>query len=129
MTVGGAGAPRVLVVDDDEAIRELLRDVLGAEGYEVDEAINGAEAVERARSNPPAAVLMDLMMPVVSGVEATTTLKNDPQTAGIPILAMSAGRNINTMARLVPADGFVAKPFDLRALVTAVDRHVGRLPT
>jgi CheY-like chemotaxis protein len=126
MMVGGAGAPRVLVVDDDAAIRELLRDILGAEGYEVDEAINGKEAVERARSNPPAAVLMDLMMPVVSGVEATTTLKNDPKTARIPILAMSAGRNINTMAGIVPADGFVAKPFDLGALITAIERHVGR---
>ena len=91
MMVGGVGAPRVLIVDDDEAIRELLRDILGAEGYEVDEAINGAEAVERARSNPPAAVLMDLMMPVVSGIEATTTLKNDPQTARIPILGDERG--------------------------------------
>jgi CheY-like chemotaxis protein len=115
--------PRVLVVDDDAAIREFLRDLLGSEGYEVDEAVNGAEAVERVRANPPSAVLMDLMMPVLSGAEATSALKSDPSTAGIPILAMSAGRNLTTMADAVPADGFVAKPFDLSRLVAVLAEH------
>jgi CheY-like chemotaxis protein len=115
--------PRVLVVDDDAAIREFLRDLLGSEGYEVDEAVNGAEAVERVRANPPAAVLMDLMMPILSGAEATSALKSDPTTAGVPILAMSAGRNLTTMAAAVPADGFVTKPFDLSHLVAVLAEH------
>ncbi len=114
---------RVLVADDDAAIRELLRDLLGSEGYEVDEAVNGAEAVERARANRPAAVLMDLMMPILSGAEATATLKSDPLTAHIPILAMSAGRNISAMAIGIPADGFVSKPFDLTVLISALAFH------
>jgi CheY-like chemotaxis protein len=116
-------APRILVVDDDAAIREFLRDLLDSEGYEVDEAANGLEAVERVRTNPPSAVLMDLMMPILSGVEATSKLKSDPATAAVPILAMSAGRNLATMANAVPADGFVSKPFDLIRLVEVLAQH------
>jgi CheY-like chemotaxis protein len=123
MSQAAPRTPRVLVVDDDDAIREFLRDLLGSEGYEVDEAVNGAEAVERVRANPPSAVLMDLMMPVLSGAEATSALKSDPSTAGIPILAMSAGRNLTTMAGAVPADGFVSKPFDLSHLVSVLAEH------
>jgi CheY-like chemotaxis protein len=116
-------ATRVLVVDDDAAIREFLRDLLGLEGYVVEEAANGAEAVERVRADPPSAVLTDLMMPILSGAEATSRLKSDPATACIPILAMSAGRNLTAMSSAVPADGFVAKPFDLPLLVAALARH------
>jgi CheY-like chemotaxis protein len=116
-------ATRVLVVDDDAAIREFLRDLLDLEGYVVEEAANGAEAVERVRADPPSAVLMDLMMPILSGAEATSRLKSDPKTARIPILAMSAGRNLAAMSSAVPADGFVAKPFDLPLLVAALAKH------
>jgi CheY-like chemotaxis protein len=123
MNEPSSGSPRVLVVDDDDAIREFLRDLLGSEGYEVDEAANGAEAVERVRANPPSAVLMDLMMPVLSGAEATARLKNDPATARIPILAMSAGRNLAALATGIPADGFVSKPFDLTLLVSTLAAH------
>jgi CheY-like chemotaxis protein len=120
--------PRVLIVDDDAAIREFLRDLLGSEGYVVDEAANGAEAVERVRSNPPDAVLMDLMMPILSGAEATSRLKSDPATAAIPILAMSAGRNLAAMATGIPADGFVSKPFDLTLLVDTLAEHTRQNP-
>jgi CheY-like chemotaxis protein len=123
MNEPSSGSPRVLVVDDDDAIREFLRDLLGSEGYEVDEAANGAEAVERVRANPPSAVLMDLMMPILSGAEATARLKNDPSTARIPILAMSAGRNLAALATGIPADGFVSKPFDLTLLVSTLAAH------
>lgn len=116
-------ATRVLVVDDDAEIREFLRDLLGLEGYEVEEAVNGAEAVELVKANPPAAVLMDLMMPILSGAEATTRLKNDPSTANVPILAMSAGRNLASLRTSVPADGFVAKPFDLATLFASLAKH------
>ena len=118
-----AGAIRVLVVDDDAGIRELLRELLIGEGYEVSEATNGREALEAARAQPPAAVLMDLMMPILSGAEATTALKRDPRTAAIPVLAMSAGRNLAAVAQGIPADGFLSKPFNLSNLVSAIRRH------
>ena len=114
---------RVLVADDDAGIRELLRDVLAAEGYEVAEAANGAEAVAQARSNPPAAVLMDLMMPILSGAEATVALKGDPRTSGILVVAMSAGRHLQTLLHGIPVDGFISKPFDLPALVSVLALH------
>lgn len=113
-------APCVLVVDDDPAIRELLTDLLRAEGYRVIEAVNGAEAVDAARGFLPAVVLIDLMMPVMSGAEATHILKSDPSTAGIPVLAMSAGRNLSAVVLDIPADGFVPKPFDLTELVSTI---------
>jgi CheY-like chemotaxis protein len=123
MTTPSAPTARILVVDDDASIREFLRDLLDMEGYEVEEAVNGAEAVERVRTDPPSAVLMDLMMPILSGAEATSRLKSDPDTARVPILAMSAGRNLAAMATNVPADGFVSKPFDLKILVAALAKH------
>lgn len=117
--------PRVLVVDDDEAIRSLLVDLLSDEGYDVVEAVNGAQAVERALADGPAAVLMDLMMPIMSGVEATATLKGDPRTAHIPVFAMSAGRTLDRLGASVPADRFIAKPFDLAQVLAAIADAVG----
>lgn len=121
---------RVLVVDDDAGIRELLRELLVGEGYEVVEATNGQEAVDQARATSPAAVLMDLMMPVLSGAEATAMLKTDPRTSTIPVLAMSAGRNLAAVAHGIPADGFLSKPFNLANLITVVFQHThGESPT
>ncbi|MDQ3044826.1 MAG: response regulator [Chloroflexota bacterium] len=111
---------RILVADDDSGIRELLREVLSSHGYAVELAVNGAEALALVRANPPAVVLMDLMMPTLSGAEATTALKADPATAEIPVVAMSAGRNLAVMAAGIPADDFISKPFDLSALVSTL---------
>ena len=118
-----SGARTVLLVDDDFAILELLKDILGTEGYEVIEASNGVEAIDRARRYRPAAVLMDLMMPVMSGTEATIRLKADPATAGIPVLAMSAGRNLTAVGLDIPADDFIPKPYDLSELIERIARH------
>ena len=119
-------ARTVLVVDDNLAIRELLKEVLGTEGYEVVEASNGVEAIDRARRYRPSAVLMDLMMPVMSGAEATIRLKSDPATAAIPVLAMSAGRNLTAVGLDIPADDFIPKPFDLTELVKRIALHAAR---
>jgi two-component system response regulator MprA len=111
---------RILVADDDSGIRKLLREVLSDHGYTVDLAVDGVEALTLARANPPAVVLMDLMMPSLSGGEATNALKADPTTAAIPVVAMSAGRNLALMAAGIPADDFVSKPFDLPALFSTL---------
>ena len=81
-------AGTVLVVDDDLAIREVLRDVLGTEGYEVIEASNGVEAIDSIRRYRPSAVLMDLMMPIMSGAEATILIESQPTAAAIPVLSL-----------------------------------------
>jgi CheY-like chemotaxis protein len=116
----------ILIADDDEGIRELLRELLDSEGYRVEEATNGAEAIASIAAKRPHAVLMDLMMPVVSGAEATAMIKRDPRTASIPVLAMSAGRNIVAMQNDIPADDFIAKPFELSALIAAIAALTGR---
>ena len=116
-----AGA--VLIVDDDLAVRELLKDVLGTEGYEVIEASSGLEAIDQVRRYRPSAVLMDLMMPIMSGAEATILIESQPTAAAIPVLAMSAGRNLTDVGLDVPADDFIPKPFDL---IERIARHATR---
>ena len=123
MSDGKSSSATVLIADDDDGIRQLLRELLDAEGYLVEEATNGAEAIEMVASNPPSAVLMDLMMPVVSGAEATTMLKQDPDTAAIPVLVMSAGRNLAAMRHDVPAD---ERRLCARAQSAARERRAGR---
>ena len=112
----------VLVVDDDAGIREVIKDALAESGYEVFIARNGQEAVALARSRQPRVILMDLMMPVMDGAEAIRILKDDPETARIRIVAMSAGMNLQQQTgRLLLADGLLGKPFDLEVLLAQVD--------
>jgi CheY-like chemotaxis protein len=112
----------VLVVDDDAGIREVIKEALTDSGYEVFLARNGQEGVELARSHRPRVILMDLMMPVMDGAEAIRILKDDPQTARIRIVAMSAGVNLyHQTGRLLLADGLLGKPFDLDVLLAQVE--------
>lgn len=114
----------VLVADDDPSIRELLIDLLSGEGYAVIAAENGSEAIRHAIESRPSLVLMDLMMPVVSGAEAANALRANPLTTTTPIVAMSAGRNISLLGDSVPADEFLSKPFDIDRVLEAVARYV-----
>lgn len=123
-----ASPAKILVVDDDAGIRDLLREVLVDCGYLVELAANGADALAAVRSDPPALVLMDLMMPILSGFEATAALKADAATAAIPIVAMSAGRTLQSLGPAVPVDDYVAKPFDLPKLLATLERHIGLEP-
>jgi DNA-binding response OmpR family regulator len=111
---------RILIVDDDPAIRGLLVELLTDEGYQTLQASDGLEAIERARASSPSLVLMDLMLPVLDGAAATRTLKSEASTARIPIIAMSAGANLRQQADILPADGVLAKPFDLDELLAEV---------
>ena len=111
---------RILIVDDDPAIRGLLVELLTDEGYQTLQAADGLEAIERARASSPSLVLMDLMLPVLDGAAATRTLKAEASTARIPIIAMSAGANLRLQADTLPADGVLAKPFDLDELLAEV---------
>ncbi len=116
---------RILVVDDDPVIRDLLGDVLEGEGYEVFQAANGQAAVEVARDRMPDLILMDLMMPVLDGSSATRILKGDVETRRIRIILMSAIMNLRRYSNDVPADGLLDKPFDLDVLLHDVAMHVG----
>ena len=119
---------RVLLVDDSADLREIWRLWLTFWGFAVEEARNGADAVEKARARPPDLILMDLAMPVLDGRAAMQVLASDPATAHIPVLAMSA----QTMAGLDEGPGtqaFLLKPAEpdhLLAHIRTAFRHGGR---
>ncbi len=118
--------PRVLVVDDDPAILEICSDLLQTEGYEVSVATNGQQAVDLAQHEAPNVVLMDIMMPVMDGIEACRRLKADQHTADIPVVLMSARTNLTRQSQdLVNADALVAKPFDIDYLLHTIAELVG----
>lgn len=104
---------KILVVDDESNMRFLLRMVFETEGFEVVEAHHGAAALERVRAEQPDLIVTDLMMPVMSGRDLVERLRADPDTATIPILVISSGRNIEVAG----ADAALRKPFDIDALI------------
>jgi two-component system, cell cycle response regulator DivK len=115
---------RVLIVDDDPAILNMLDELLQDERYETLLATDGNEAVNIAQRERPDLILMDLMLPVMDGAEAIRRLKGDPETESIHIIAMSAGANLRMHADQLPADSVIGKPFDLNTLLAGVALHV-----
>jgi CheY-like chemotaxis protein len=104
--------PRVLLVDDYPDAREMYSEYLKYSGFEVVEASNGMEAIQRAVDDAPDIILMDLSLPVMDGWEATRRLKADERTAGIPVVALTghALAGISQGAREAGCDAFVTKP-------------------
>ena len=116
--------PLVLIVDDYADARELYRHYLTMQGYGVEEAGDGREAIERTVRVRPDIVLMDLSMPGMDGWEATRHIKADARTARIPVVALTAQERPIERARALACgcDGWVTKPCLPKALVAMVDR-------
>ena len=116
----------VLVVDDDEANRMLLRDPLEAHGYEIIEAENGEQALQKVEQRPPDVILLDVMMPQMDGFEVCRRLKKDALTAHIPILMVTAlsERMERMMGIAAGASDFLSKPVDLQELTLRVNHAV-----
>ena len=112
--------PRVLVVDDDPDMRLTMHEVLTDEGLDVDVAADGREALDRAASQPPALVILDLTLPVLDGFEVADRLHE--RHGLLPILAVTADGRAPQKARRVGAYAYLRKPFELDALVSLV-RH------
>lgn len=117
---------RILVVEDDPSIAELIRTVLQTEGYTVAVAPDGAQGLMLARDWSPDLILMDVIMPDVDGSTIIRHLKSDAATASIPIVAMSAGANLRDRVTDLQADAVLAKPFDLQALLVEVSFRLAR---
>src|SRR6266542_14137 len=111
----------VLVVDDDPNIRKMIIAALRREGYEFSEAPNGKEALEIMRARRPDVVVLDLMMPIVSGWEVLQERENDPELRQIPVIIVSATR-APEIATAVDKGicAFLPKPFDIAALSALV---------
>ncbi len=119
-------APTVLVVDDDPDILDALSEILEAEGYGVTRARNGQEALDRLSPARPDLILLDLMMPVMDGwAFARHMRERGPDVAGLPIIVLSADRNVGARAREIGAVGHLAKPFELSDLLSLVHSTVG----
>jgi len=119
--------PKILLVEDDEMNRDMLSRRLVKRGYDVVIAVNGQEGVEKARSMYPGLILMDMSLPVMDGWTATRTLKGDPETSGIPIIALTAHAmsGDETKAREAGADDFDTKPVELKRLLSKMEDLLG----
>ncbi|MFA6498345.1 MAG: response regulator [Desulfurivibrionaceae bacterium] len=117
-------AKKILVVDDLEQNRMLLKDVLRYFGYAVVEASNGEEGVKMAREELPDLILMDMNMPVMDGYTALQVLRRDPLTRGLRVVAVTsfAEGNDNGSMFAAGADGYIPKPIDIRELPAMVEK-------
>jgi phosphate regulon transcriptional regulator PhoB len=115
-------APRVLIVEDEPDIRDLLVFHLEREGYQVAKSKSGAEALRLAHGAPPDLVLLDLMLPEMDGLEVCRRLRGDPVTQAIPIVMLTArGDEVDRVLGLeMGADDYVVKPFSPRELVARI---------
>ena len=113
---------RILVVEDTEDNRRIIRDLLSASGYALLEATDGAEGVELARQERPDLILMDIQLPEIDGYEATRQIRAIPELAGVPIIAVTsyALSGDEAKARAAGCDGYVAKPFSPRQLLAKI---------
>jgi two-component system cell cycle response regulator DivK len=117
----------ILLVEDNERNRKLVRTILEFRGYEVIECEDGAPSLELARAHKPALVLMDIQLPTMDGITALGRLRADPDTAAIPVVAVTASVTPGERDRVVAAgfNGYVSKPIDVSTFGEMVDKHVG----
>ena len=118
---------RVLYIEDDPGSRQLVKRVLESEGYLVDEEADGLSGISSAQRNQPDLILVDVNLGEVTGHEVATKLKGTPETAHIPVVALTAATIIGDRERALAAgcDGYIAKPIDVDRLPDTVRRFLG----
>jgi two-component system, cell cycle response regulator DivK len=118
--------PRILLVEDNEMNRDMLSRRLSRKGYEVVVAVDGQEGVERARSEAPDLILMDMSLPVKDGWTATREIKADSATAAIPIIALTAHAMSGDREKALEAgcDGYDTKPIELTRLLEKIEARL-----
>ena len=116
----------ILIVEDSTLNRKLVEAVLRPHGYHLLVAIDGEEGIEIATREQPDLILMDLQLPKVSGYDATQTLKSQPETTHIPIVALTAHAMADERERAmeIGCDGYITKPIDTRAFPGQVRQHL-----
>jgi two-component system cell cycle response regulator DivK len=121
MSEAGA-ARRILIVEDTEDNRQIMRDLLGGAGFELLEAYDGEEGVAMAGEHKPDLILMDFQLPILDGYEATRRIRANPSTKDIPIIAVTsyALSGDEAKAMSVGCSGYVAKPFSPRKLLAKI---------
>ena len=117
---------RILVVEDQEDNRQILRDLLGSADYEMDEAENGQEAIDAVAKQRPDLILMDIQLPIMDGYEATRRIKGNPATKDIPIIVVTsyALSGDEGKARDAGCDAYVTKPYSPRQLLAKIKEYL-----
>ena len=118
----------ILIVEDNEKNRRLVRDVLQFKGYQTIESETGEEGVELARSRQPALVLMDIQLPGIDGITALKRLRDDPATRGIRVIAVTASAMTQDRQTIMAAgfDGYQSKPINVKDFLEAVQEMLAR---
>ncbi|HDP70041.1 MAG TPA: response regulator transcription factor [Actinobacteria bacterium] len=122
---------KILVVDDDFNIAHLLNFKLSKEGYEVEEACDGKDALLKAASFEPDLILLDIMMPIMSGWEVNEKLRKQPKLKNIPVVMVTAVDQLKEQIKSLEAEGikdYITKPFDFSELLKTVEMVLTKQP-
>jgi CheY-like chemotaxis protein len=123
-------AAKVLIVEDHDDVREMMRFVLAAYGCDVVEATNGHEAVEKARLDNPDLILMDIAMPIMDGLDATRAIRQHHSLSGIPIVGVTAFDDMyGERASSAGFDNIIPKPVDFARLHSVISKYLPTLET
>jgi CheY-like chemotaxis protein len=116
----------ILLVEDNEVNREMMRRRLQRRGYEVTEAVDGQEAITKAQTEHPSVILMDMSLPIIDGWEATARLKADAATSAIPIIGLTAHAMVEDKQKALEAgcNEFVTKPVEFEKLLAMIERFI-----
>jgi two-component system cell cycle response regulator DivK len=119
---------RILVIEDQEDNRQILRDLLGNAGFDMIEAADGQEGVAAATKERPDLILMDIQLPIMDGYEATRRIKAIPELKAIPIIAVTSYALSGDEAKAMAAgcDAYVTKPYSPRQLLAKVKEYLAR---
>src|SRR5512140_2750187 len=119
---------RILYIEDNPENRMLMRRVLMAEGYLMEEAVDGQTGLQKAAESPPDLILMDINLPEIDGYEVTARLKQLPNMLGVPIIAVTAnvmkGDREKTLA--AGCDGYIQKPIDIDTIASQIEHFLTR---
>ena len=118
------GMKRILVVDDDKDILNILKLILQMNGFEVMVTPNGEEALSKSLSYHPQLVLLDVFLSGSDGRDICNVLKGHPLTKDIPVVIFSAHSNLQDVLKVCNADDFISKPFDINELVEKINEHL-----
>jgi DNA-binding response OmpR family regulator len=123
LDINKSSAKRILIVDDDSAILEAMQMMLEMEGYEVMITLNGEE-LDKYFDKKPDVILLDIWMSGIDGRDICKNLKAAPATRNIPVIMISASREVEQSAKESGADDFIAKPFQMNELLSVISAHI-----
>jgi DNA-binding response OmpR family regulator len=115
---------KILIADDDPAILEALQMMLEDEGYEVELSLEG-KSIYKMKKNYPDLVLLDIWMSGIDGGDICTHLKQNKSTKHIPVIMISANKDVGIIAKGAGADDYISKPFQMHELFAVINRYIG----